>query len=86
MLLNFNSNEVLLVSGPCVDGDEPIAGPSKFPHEPAESDRGSESEPESSSDSDEESEYNVSEEEQEQVRLQPAENEIEGDFECVDLL
>ena len=83
MLSNSSSSKTLLVSEPCVDGDEPIAGPSRFPREPAESDRGSESEPEPSSDSDEESEYNVSEEEQEQVRLQPAENEIEGDFECV---
>ena len=66
-----------------MDGDEPIAGPSGLRHESAESDPVSESEPESSSDSDEGSEYIESEDEQEQVQLQPAENEIEGDFECV---
>jgi hypothetical protein len=42
-----------------------------------------ESEPESSSGTDEGFEYNESGDEQEQVQLQPVENEIEGDFECV---
>lgn len=51
--------------------------------ESAEPDRGSESEPESSSGTDEGFEYNESGDEQEQVQLQPVENEIEGDFECV---
>ena len=84
MLSSSGLNKTLLVSKSCADGDEPIAGPSNFPREPAGSDQGSESEPERSSDSDEESEHNVSEDEQEQIQLQPAENDIEGDFECVD--
>jgi len=85
VLSSSNSNKTPLVSDPYIDGDEPVAGPSKFPRELAESDRGSESEPDSS-DSDEESEHNASEDEQEQIQLQPAENDIEGDFECVDSL
>ena len=47
------------------------------------SDRGSESEPECSSGLDEGFECVKGEGEQEQVLLQRAENEIEGDFECV---
>lgn len=66
-----------------MDEDEPIAGPSGSRHEFAEADRASESEPGSSSDSDRGSESSGSEEEQEQIELQPAEDEIEGDFECV---
>lgn len=66
-----------------MDEDEPIAGPSGLQREPAESDRGSGSEPESEPGSDGGSEYIEDEDVQEQVQLQPAENEIEGDFECV---
>ena len=47
--------------------------------------RASESEKEPSSASDEGSENDESEYEREQVQLQPAENEIEGDFESVGL-
>lgn len=66
-----------------MDEGQPIAGPSGSRYEFAEeSDRASESEQESSSSGDR-SDDNGSEDEQEQNRLQPAENEIEGDFECV---
>jgi hypothetical protein len=66
-----------------MDEDEPIAGPSGSRHGFADSDRVSESEQGSSSGSDEGSGSNGSEDEREQVQLQPAENEIEGDFESV---
>jgi hypothetical protein len=85
VLFNLNAKKPSL-SDECVDEDEPIAGPSSLRRESAESDRGSESEPESSSSSDEAFEYNESEEEEEEeeeIQLQPVENEIEGDFECV---
>lgn len=68
-----------------MDEDEPIAGPSGLRHESAESDGSSESEQGPSSGSGEESECDGSDGEQEQIQLQPAENEIEGDFECVSL-
>ena len=84
--IRFRLKQTPLSIQPCVDGDEPIAGPSSVPREAMESDQGSESESEHSSGSDEESEYNVSEDEQDQIQLQPAENDIEGDFECVDSL
>jgi len=80
--LNPDTEKVLLFQEH-IGEDEPIAGPSGLRRESAESDQGSESEPESSSGSDEGSEYNESEDEQGQIQLQPAENEIEGDFECV---
>ena len=48
-----------------------------------QSDRGLDSDPEPPSGLDEGSEYIDGEDEREQVRLQPAENEVEGDFECV---
>ena len=66
-----------------IDRHEPIAGPSALRHDSLESDQSSESEPEFAPGSDEEPDYNESEDEQEQVQLQPAENEIEDDFECV---
>jgi len=75
--------KLLLLFKEYIDADAPIAGPSGLRRGSAGSDQGSESEPESSSDSDEGSEYNESEGEQERAQLQPAENEIEGDFECV---
>lgn len=62
-----------------MDEDEPTAGPSGHRHESGESDPASESEEPSSSD--EKSGYDESEGEQGQIQLQPAENEIEGDFE-----
>ena len=64
-----------------MDEDEPIAGPSGHQHESGESDQASESEEEEPSSSDEGSGYDESEGEQGQIQLQPAENEIEGDFE-----
>ena len=73
----------LFLSKQHIDRHEPIAGSSGLRHDSPESDRSSESEPESLPGSDQESTYNGSEDEQEQVQLQPAENEIEGDFECV---
>ena len=48
-----------------------------------QSDQGLESEPEYSSGSDEGCEYIEGEDEKEQVQLQPADNEIKGDFESV---
>ena len=83
MLLNSNASadKILLLSEVYADGGEPIAGPSGLQRESVESSTGSESEAESSSSSDEGSEYNAPEGKQGQNRLQPAENEIEGDFE-----
>lgn len=66
-----------------MDEDQPIAGPSGSRHEFAEPERAPESEQGFSPGSDEEPEDNESEGEQDQIQLQPAENEIEGDFECV---
>ena len=66
-----------------LDGDELMTGPSDLRRRSVVSDRVSESEPESSSGSEEESENSESEDGQEQIQLQPAENEIEGDFEYV---
>jgi len=73
----------LLLSEEYIEGSEPVAGPSGLQRESTESDQSSESEPESLSGSEEGSEYNEGEDEQGQTRLQPVENEIEGDFECV---
>ena len=81
--LECEQNSYYYCSKEYVDADTAIAGPSGLRRESAGSDRGSESESESSSSSDEGSEYNGSEDEREHVQLQPAENEIEGDFECV---
>ena len=60
-----------------------MAGPSGLRHGSLGSDRVSESEPESEPGLEGESENSESEGEEEQTQLQPAENEIEGDFEYV---
>ena len=60
-----------------------MAGPSGLRHRSAGSDRVSESEPDSPSGSEEETENSESEDGQDKTQLQPAENEIEGDFEYV---
>ena len=64
-----------------MDEDELIAGPSGLQHEATES--GQVFEPDQESSSDEGSEYDESGDEQGHVQFQPAENEIEGDFEYV---